>query len=77
RGDVLATAHAMADTLDKLTIQLGNELADDCLLTIAAYNQGAAGETMKLRNLLQDLATKFPQSSREIRTIWFLQKQSK
>jgi hypothetical protein len=77
RGDVLATAQTMADTLDKLTIQLGNELADDCLLTIAAYNQGAAGETMKLRNLLQDLATKFPQSSREIRTIWFLQKQSK
>ncbi|MCV4600809.1 hypothetical protein OFC63_32805, partial [Escherichia coli] len=28
RGDVLATAQTMADTLDKLTIQLGNELAD-------------------------------------------------
>jgi len=75
RGDVFATAKSIADTLDKLTIQLGNELADDCLLTIAAYDQGAAGETMKLRNQLQDLATKLPQSSREIRTIWFLKKQ--
>lgn len=75
RGDVLATAQSMADTLDKLTIQLGNELADDCLLTIAAYDQGAAGDTMKLRNQLQKLATDFPQSSREIRTIWFLRKQ--
>lgn len=75
RGDVLATAQSIADTLDKLTIQLGNELADDCLLTIAAFDQGAAGNTMKLRNQLQELATKLPQSSREIRTIWFLKKQ--
>lgn len=74
RGDVLQTAQGMTDVLDKLVIQLGSELADDSLLVIAAYGQGAAGDTMKLRNLLQQLANKSPESSRVIRTIWFLQK---
>ena len=77
RGDVLQTAQGMTDTLDKLTTQLGNELADDSLLVIAAYSQGAAGDTMKMRNMLQDLANKSPDSSRAIRTIWFLQKNGK
>lgn len=77
RGDVLQTAQGMTEVLDKLTTQLGNELADDSLLVIAAYGQGAAGDFMKLRNMLQDLANKSPQSSREIRSIWFLQKNGK
>ena len=77
RGDVLAAATSMADVLDKLTIQLGNEFPDDCLLTMAAYDQGLAGETMKLRNLLQDLANKSNETARTIRTIWFLQKEGK
>lgn len=77
RGDVVAAAQSMADVLDKLSIQLGNELADDCLLTIAAFDQGVAGETMKMRNMLQDLANKSPESSRAIRSIWFLQKNGK
>lgn len=74
RGDVLSTAQSMADTLDKLAVQVGNELGDDCLLMIAAYDQG---DPMKMRNMLQDLATKSTESSRTIRTIWFLQKQGK
>jgi len=77
RGDVLQTAQGMTEILDKLTTQLGNELADDSLLVIAAYGQGSAGDFMKLRNMLQDLANKSPQSSREIRSIWFLQKNGK
>ena len=77
RGDVLATAQSIADVLDKLSIQLGNELADDCLLSIAAFDQGAAGDTMKMRNMLQDLANKSSESSRTIRSIWFLQKEGK
>jgi len=77
RGDVLQTAQGMTDVLDKLTTHLGNELADDSLLVIAAYGQGAAGEFMRMRNMLQDLANKSPQSSREIRSIWFLQKNGK
>jgi len=73
-GDVLSTAQSMADTLDKLAVQVGNELGDDCLLMMAAYDQG---DPMKMRNMLQDLANKSSESSRTIRTIWFLQKNGK
>ena len=74
RGDVLQTAQSMADTLDKLSVQVGNELGDDCLLMIAAYDQGASGDFMRMRNMLQKLATDSPQLVREIRTIWYLKK---
>ncbi len=77
RGNVLQTAQGMADVLDKLSIQLGSELADDSLLTVAVYDQGAAGDFLKTRNMLQDLSNKFPESSRTIRTIWFLHKNNK
>jgi len=77
RGDVLQTAQSMADILDKLHTQIGDELSDDCLLMIAAFDQGQRGDFQGLRNMLQDLATKVPESSRAIRTIWFLQKQNK
>ena len=77
KGDVVATAKTMAEVLDKLAIQVGNELADDCLLMIAAYEQGASGETMKLRNMLQNLANETNESSRTIRTIWFLEQRGK
>lgn len=77
RGDVLATAQSMADVLDKLSVSIGNELADECLLTIAAYDQGAAGETLKMRDMLQKLANETSESSRTIRSIWFLQKTGK
>ncbi len=77
RGDVLQTAQGMVEVLDKLSIQLGNELGEDSLLIMAAYGQGASGDFMKMRNMLQELANKFPESSRAIRTIWFLQKNGK
>jgi hypothetical protein len=77
RGDVLQTAQGMAETFDKLGTQIGSELANDSLLMVAAYDQGAAGDFLKMRNMLQDIATKFPESSRSIRTIWFLHKQGK
>ncbi len=77
RGDVLQTAQSMTEVLDKLGTQIGTELADDAMLVIAAYGQGSAGDFMKMRNMLQDLSNKFPASTREIRTIWFLQKNGK
>lgn len=77
RGDVVATAKTMAPVLAKLNVQIGSELADDCMLMIAAYEQGAAGDTMKLRNMLQNLANEVSESSRTIRTIWFLEKRQK
>jgi pSer/pThr/pTyr-binding forkhead associated (FHA) protein len=77
RGDVLQTAQSMADILERLQTQIGCELYDDCLMMVAAYDQGERGDFMRLRNTLQDLANKFPESSRAIRSIWFLQKQGK
>ena len=77
RGDVAKTAQSMAGTLDKLRTQIGSELAEDTLLMIAAYDQGEAGDFLKMRNMLQDLANKFPDSSRSIRTVWFLQQNGK
>jgi hypothetical protein len=77
RGDIVATAKTMAPIFGKLNIQIGSELADDCLLMMAAYEQGAAGDTMKLRNMLQNLANEVSESSRTIRTIWFLEKRQK
>jgi hypothetical protein len=77
RGDVLATARSMIEVFDKLTPHIGDERADDALLMVAAFDQGAAGETMKMRNMLQDLATKSTESPRTIRTIWYLEKENK
>jgi hypothetical protein len=77
KGDVLQTAQGMADTLERLGTQIGGELGNESVLLIAAYDQGAAGDFMKMRNMLQDLATKSTESSREIRTIWFLHKNGK
>jgi len=77
RGDAFATARLMSGVLSRLTIPVGNELGDDCLLMIAAYDQGVAGDFMKMRNMLQDVATKSNAPAREIRSIWFLNKSGK
>lgn len=77
RGDVVQTATAIAEVYDKLGTHIGNEFAEDSLLMVAAYDQGVAGDTMKLRNMLQDLANKTQESTRTIRTIWFLEKNNK
>ena len=63
----------MSEVLGKLTIVLSNELADDALLVIAAYDEGVQGSTLRMRDRLANLAKKNPTASpREIRTIWFL-----
>lgn len=76
-GDVVQTAKSMLDTLEMLNRNLGTEFADDALLVMAAYGQGERGEFMKMRNLLQELANESPASVREIRTIWFLERNRK
>src|SRR5262249_39056534 len=60
RGDVYQAANPMAAVFKKLQGSIGNELADDSLLMIAAYDQGEKGEFLRLRDMLQDLANKFP-----------------
>ncbi|MBA2379173.1 MAG: FHA domain-containing protein [Blastocatellia bacterium] len=77
RGDVAQTAQSILDVLNVLSLQIGSELAEDSLLVIAAYDQGAAGETMKMRNMLQNLSNQFPDSSRSIRSVFFLHKNQK
>ena len=71
------TAQTAAKILENLGLNIGNELADDCLLVMAAYGQGERGQFMKMRNLLQKIAVESPASTREIRTIWFLEKNKK
>lgn len=77
RGDVYKTAESMASVLGELNRTIGTELAEDAVLVIAAYGQGTAGEFLKMRNMLQDLANKSSESARTIRTIWYLQKNGK
>ena len=76
-GDVLSAAQSMANVLDELARNVGDEFSDDSLLAIAAYEQGAAGKTLEMRNMLQGLTDQFPESSRRIRTIWFLKDNNK
>lgn len=77
RGDVVKAAETVADVYAKLLIHIGTERGDDCLLLVAAYDQGKNGETMKMRNMLQNLATEVSESPRTVRTIWFLEKRQK
>lgn len=77
QGDVLSAAQQMANVLDELSRNVGDEFSDDSLLVISAYEQGAAGQTLEMRNMLQGLTDKFPESSRRIRTIWFLKENGK
>lgn len=76
RGDVLQTAQAMAQILDDLSRNIGDERSDDALLVIAAYDQGAAGNSLALRNKLQSLVNESPSSSRQIRSIWYLREKN-
>jgi len=78
RGNPLETAQRMLPVFSDLRISLANNLADDNLMMIAAYDQGKAGKFKDLRNVLEALAKKNPSvSPREIRTIWFLKQQGK
>lgn len=77
RGDFMAAARSVSEDLGKIAPHIGSELSEDSLLLIAALDQAAAGETMKMRDMLQSLANKNPESTREIRTIWFLEKEGK
>jgi hypothetical protein len=77
RGNPLEAAQRMLPIFGELRVTLSNNLADDNLLMIAAYNQGKAGKFKDMRNVLEALAKKYPNNPREIRTIWFLKKEGK
>lgn len=77
RGDVMQTAESMIKVLSNLAGKIGTERADESLIVIACYSQGTAGEFLRMRDMLQDLANKAPESARIIRSIWYLQKNGK
>jgi len=74
RGNVLQTAQGLVGAFDKTLIHIGNELADDALLMVAVSDRS---EVLPFRNMLQQLSNEFPESSRTIRTIWFLKQKGK
>ena len=78
RGNVMATAQSMLENLANMSGFLGYELANDNLLVIAAYDQGAAGKERAMRDTLGGLTKKFPHvHPTSIRTIWFLRENGK
>lgn len=71
RGDVLQTVQSMLEPLSQLAIKVGNEHGNDCLLMMAAYDQG---DPSKMRNMLQQLALNPNETPVTIRSIWYLKK---
>jgi hypothetical protein len=77
RGDIANNASQMSGVLNDLREFVGNNLADDCLLMMAAYSEGASGENKKMRDRLAGLTKSSQLSARQIRTIWFLKDNGK
>ncbi|MDQ3800270.1 MAG: FHA domain-containing protein [Acidobacteriota bacterium] len=77
RGNPLQTAQAMLNVLGELKISLGNELADDNLLIIAAFEQGERGEFRAMRNTVEALSKQPGVDADRARTVWFLREKGK
>jgi hypothetical protein len=76
RGEPVATANVMADNLGKLGGVLGTELANDCLLVIAAYEEG--GSALAMRDKVANLTSKTPNvTAATVRSVWFLRENGK
>ena len=77
RGNPLQTAQSMLNVLGELKNVLGNELADENLLIIAAYEQGERGEFRAMRNTVEVLSKQPGVDADRARTIWFLREKGK
>jgi hypothetical protein len=77
RGNPVQTAQSMLNTLSDLKNVLGNELADDNLLIIAAFEQGERGEFRAMRNTVEVLSKQPGVDSNRARTIWYLREKGK
>lgn len=75
RGDAAATATAMAPDLQKYSLVLGNELANDNLLALAAYAEGNPPNAM--RDRVANLTLKPGATAATVRTVWFLHENGK
>ncbi|HEX8247092.1 MAG TPA: FHA domain-containing protein [Pyrinomonadaceae bacterium] len=77
RGNPLQTAQSMLNVLGELKISLGNELADENLLIIAAFEQGERGEFRAMRNTVEVLSKQPGVDADKARTIWYLREKGK
>ncbi|HEX8736618.1 MAG TPA: FHA domain-containing protein [Pyrinomonadaceae bacterium] len=77
RGNPLQTAQSMLNVLGELKNVLGNELADENLLIIAAFEQGERGEFRAMRNTVEVLSKQPGVDSDRARTIWYLREKGK
>ncbi len=76
QGDAATTANQIATDLNRYAIVFGTELANDSLLTVAAYAQGDPPNTT--RDRIANLTKNSPNASAAIvRTIWFLKENDK
>ncbi len=76
-GNPMDTAQTILPILGNLRISLGTDFADDCLIIMAAYNQGKGGDFKSLQQKIEGLSKKLSNegksvSSRKLRSIWFL-----
>jgi pSer/pThr/pTyr-binding forkhead associated (FHA) protein len=77
RGNPLQTAQSMLNVLGELKNVLGNELADENLLIIAAFEQGERGEFRAMRNTVEVLSKQPGIDADRARTIWYLREKGK
>lgn len=77
KGNPLQTAQSMINVLGELKISLGNELADENLLIVAAYEQGERGDFRAMRNTVEVLSKQPGIDSDKARTVWFLREKGK
>lgn len=75
-GDAAATANLIATDLNRYAIVFGTELANDSLLTVAAYAEGDPPNQTRDRiaNLTKNTTNA---SAAMVRTIWFLRENNK
>lgn len=75
--DVISNAQSILPVLSELKISLGNELTDDNLLIIAAFEQGKRGDFHSMRNMIEALGREPGVDARKIRTVWYLRERGK
>jgi hypothetical protein len=74
----LSVAQTMLPVLGELRITLNNELSDDNLLIIAAYDLGEQGKFRAMQSTLEALSKQVTGvAANKIRTIWFLRERGK
>lgn len=77
RGNPQQTAQEMLPVLGELKISLGNELTDDNLLIVAAFDQGTRGEFRAMRTTVEVLSKQSGVDARKARTVWYLREKGK